>query len=256
MSFFNKMLASVGIGSAKVDTKLESDKVMPGSEVRGIVEIQGGNTEQHISDIYLTLNTTYIKESDDKKVNVTGQIERYHITEAFTLNANERREIPFSFILPLDTPLSYGRTKVWLATGLDIKNAVDPTDKDYITVIPNELVNAVLHAVSNLGFRMREVECEQAPHRLRKRLPFIQEFEFVPISGSFRGRLDELEIVFFPVSLNQTEILMQVDRKARGLGGFLSEALSMDESNLRLMIHQSDIPNLQQKLQSVIAQYS
>ncbi|MGD6944355.1 sporulation protein [Cytobacillus gottheilii] len=256
MSFFNKMLASVGIGSAKVDTKLESDKVMPGSEVKGIVEIQGGNTEQHISDIYLTLNTTYIKESDDKKVNVTGQIERYHITEAFTLNTNERREIPFSFILPLDTPLSYGRTKVWLATGLDIKNAVDPTDKDYITVIPNELVNSVLHAVSNLGFRIREVECEQAPHRLRKRLPFIQEFEFVPTSGAFRGRLDELEIVFFPVSQNQTEILMQVDRKARGLGGFLSEALSMDESNLRLMIHQSDIPNLQQKLQSVIAQYS
>ncbi|WP_080845755.1 sporulation protein [Cytobacillus gottheilii] len=256
MSFFNKMLASVGIGSAKVDTKLESDKVMPGGEVKGIVEINGGNTEQQISDIYLTLNTTYIKESDDKKYNVTGQIERYHITEAFTLNANERREIPFSFILPLDTPLSYGKTKVWLATGLDIKNAVDPTDKDYITVVPNDLVNSVLHEVSNLGFRIREVECEQAPRRVRGRLPFIQEFEFVPTSGPFRGRLDELEIVFFPVSLNQTEIIMQVDRKARGLGGFLSEAMSMDETNLRLTIHQSDLPNLQQKLQSVIAQYS
>lgn len=256
MSFFNKMLASVGIGSAKVDTKLENDKVTPGGEVRGVVEIQGGNAEQQISDIYLTLNTTYVKESDDKKYTVTGQVERYHITESFTLKANERRDIPFSFILPIDTPLSYGKSKVWLSTGLDIKNAVDPTDKDYIQVVPNELVNAVLHAVSNLGFRIREVECEQAPNRLRRRLPFIQEFEFVPTGGPFRGRLDELEIVFFPVSLNQTEILMQVDRKVRGLGGFLSEALSMDESNLRLTINQSDIPHLQQKLQSVIAQYS
>ena len=54
MSFFNKVFASVGIGAAKVDTKLEKDRVMPGEEVRGIVEIRGGNTEQNIDDIYLS----------------------------------------------------------------------------------------------------------------------------------------------------------------------------------------------------------
>ena len=57
MSLFNKVLASVGIGAATVDTKLERDQVDPGEELKGVVEIRGGNTEQRIDDIYLTINT-------------------------------------------------------------------------------------------------------------------------------------------------------------------------------------------------------
>ncbi|WP_436372483.1 sporulation protein [Cytobacillus sp. BC1816] len=256
MSFFNKVLASVGIGSAKVDTKLEKDSAAPGEPLRGIVEITGGSTEQKIDDIYLSLNTTYIKESDDKKYTVSGLIDRFRLAQAFTLAANERKEIPFSFNLPSDTPLSFGKTKIWVATGLDIKNAVDPADKDYIRVVPNPLMDSVLNAASRIGFRLREAECEQAPHRLRRRLPFIQEFEFVPVSGPFRGKLDELEVVFFPQSNGETEIMMQVDRRARGLGGFLAEALEMDETFVRFTATNADIPYMQQKLQSVIAKYA
>ncbi|WP_026585228.1 sporulation protein [Bacillus sp. J33] len=256
MSLFNKVLASVGIGSAKVDTKLEKDTVSPGEPLRGVVEITGGNTEQKIDDIYLSLNTTYVKESDDKKYTVSGLIDRFRLAESFTLAANERKEIPFTFSLPSDTPLSFGKTKIWVATGLDIKNAVDPTDKDYIRVVPSPLMDSVLKAVSSIGFRLREAECEQAPHRLRRRLPFIQEFEFVPVSGPYRGRLDELEIIFFPQASGETEILMQVDRRARGLGGFLAEALEMDESFVRFTVSNSDIPYIEQKLHSVIAKYA
>jgi len=57
MSFFNKVLASVGIGAATVDTILEKEEVMFGEEIKGIVNIRGGNTEQRIDDIYLTINT-------------------------------------------------------------------------------------------------------------------------------------------------------------------------------------------------------
>lgn len=256
MSFFNKVFASVGIGSAKVDTKLERDTLAPGEEVRGIVEIQGGNIEQQIDAIYLTLHTTYIKEADDKKYTLTGEIDKFRLTEPFTIRPNERREIPIAFRLPSDTPLTLGRTKVWVTTGLDIKNSVDPSDKDYIRVVPNKLMESVLNAISDLGFRLREVECEQAPYRLRRRLPFIQEFEFVPVSGAYRGRLDELEVVFFPTSSNDMELIMQVDRRARGLGGFLAEALEMDETNVRFSVSSSDIPVMRQKIQSVINQYS
>ncbi|GLB61163.1 sporulation protein [Cytobacillus sp. NCCP-133] len=256
MSFFNKVLASVGIGSAKVDTKLERDTVSPGEDLKGVLEILGGNTEQKIDDIYLSLNTTYIKESEGKKYTVSGLIDRFRLAKSFTLAANERRKIPFTFNLPSDTPLSFGKTKIWVATGLDIKNSVDPTDKDYIRVVPNPLMESVLNTVSSMGFRLREAECEQAPHRLRRRLPFIQEFEFVPVSGSFIGRLDELEVVFFPQPGGETEILMQVDRRARGFGGFLAEALEMDESFVRLTVTNGDIPYMQQKLQSVIARYA
>jgi len=256
MSFFNKVLASVGIGAATVDTKLERDQVVPGEEIQGIIEIHGGNVEQQIGDIFLALNTQYIKETDNSKHYVTATIERIQLASAFSLAASERKEIPFSFQLPLDTPVTVGKTKVWVTTGLDIKNAVDPSDKDFLNVKPNHLLDGVLNSISSLGFRLREVECEQASYRLRGRLPFIQEFEFVPTSGAFRGHLDELELVFLPSSAFSADLRFQIDRKARGLGGFLSEAMEMDETNITASISTSDLPTLPQKIKSLLEKYS
>jgi sporulation-control protein len=256
MSFFNKVFASVGIGSAAVDTKLEKDTYMPGETVKGVVEIKGGKVEQQVDEIYLTLNTTYLRESDDKKYTVTAEIERFRLTTPFVIGAIEKKDIPFTFQLPFDTPLSIGRSKIWVTTGLDIKGAVDPSDKDYLKVVPNPLMSAVFNAVDNLGFRIREADCEEAPRRLRGRLPFVQEFEFVPTSGLFRGKLDELEVVFFPSGNGSLDIMFQVDRRARGLSGLFSEAMGTDETNVRLSVSNADIPNLQQKIQSVIQRYS
>jgi sporulation-control protein len=256
MSFFNKVFASVGIGSAAVDTKLEKDTYMPGETVKGVVEIKGGKVEQQVDEIYLTLNTTYLRESDDKKYTVTAEIERFRLTTPFVIGANEKKDIPFTFQLPFDAPLSIGRSKIWVTTGLDIKGAVDPSDKDYLKVVPNPLMSAVFNAVDNLGFRIREADCEEAPRRLRGRLPFVQEFEFVPTSGLFRGKLDELEVVFFPSSNGTLDIMFQVDRRAKGLSGLFSEAMGTDETNVRLSVSNADIPNLQQKIQSVIQRYS
>jgi sporulation-control protein len=256
MSFFNKVFASVGIGSAAVDTKLEKDTYMPGETVKGVVEIKGGKVEQQVDEIYLTLNTTYLRESDDKKYTVTAEIERFRLTTPFVIGANEKKDIPFTFQLPFDTPLSIGRSKIWVTTGLDIKGAVDPSDKDYLKVVPNPLMSAVFNSIDHLGFRIREADCEEAPRRLRGRLPFVQEFEFVPTSGLFRGKLDELEVVFFPSGNGSLDIMFQVDRRARGLSGLFSEALGTDETNVRLSVSNADIPNLQQKIQSVIQRYS
>jgi sporulation-control protein len=256
MSLFNKIFSSIGIGSATVDTKLEKETVVPGQEIKGIVEIRGGNLEQRIDETYLSIYTTYIKEVDDNKFTKSALIDQVRLNEPFTIKSKEIKQIPFSLRLPVDTPISLGRTQVWVATGLDIKNAVDPTDKDYLRVIPNPLTEAVLNSMNELGFRVREVECEEAPYRLRRRLPFVQEFEFVPITGSFRGRLDEVEIVFFPNSDTEIELYMQVDRRARGLGGFLSEAMGADESHIRLTVRSSDISSMTDKLGAAIQRFS
>ncbi|MFH7820505.1 sporulation protein [Neobacillus thermocopriae] len=256
MSFFNKVFASIGIGSATVDTKMEKDTYMPGETVKGVVEIKGGKVEQKVDEIYLTLNSTYLKESDDKKYTVTAVIERIKLITPFTIGVNQRKEIPFSFQLPYDTPLSIGRTKVWVSTGLDIKGGVDPSDKDFLKIVPNPLMAAVFNAVENLGFRIREADCEEAPRRFRGRLPFVQEFEFVPFSGPFRGRLDELEVVFFPSGNGSLDIMLQVDRRARGLAGLFSEALGTDETYVRFNVSNADIPSIQKQIENIIKRYS
>ncbi|WP_042457503.1 sporulation protein [Neobacillus dielmonensis] len=256
MSFFNKVFASVGIGAATVDTKLEKDTYMPGETVKGVVAIRGGKVDQQVDEIYLNLNTTYLRESDDRKYSVNAIIDRFRLTTPFLIRINETKDLPFTFQLPYDTPLSIGRSKVWITTGLDIKGGADPSDKDYLKVVPNPLMSSVFQAVDSLGFRIREADCEEAPRRLRGRLPFVQEFEFVPVSGPFRGRLDELEIIFFPSRNGSLDLMVQVDRRARGLAGLFSEALGADETNIRMTVTASDIPSMQHKLHSFIQQYS
>ncbi|MBK3497001.1 sporulation protein [Viridibacillus sp. YIM B01967] len=255
MSFFNKVLASFGIGGAKVDTKLEKAEYVAGEKMKGEVEVYGGNHEQQIDSIYLTLNTTYIRELNDKKYNDVAPVKKYKVTAPFTIGVNETKVIPFEINLPADTPITYGNTKVWVSTGLDIKNGVDPTDKDFIGIRPTKLASQILEAIEKLGFKLRKVECEQASSKIRNNCPFVQEFEFIPTSGIYRGKLDELEILFLSQSEQSAEILMQVDRKARGFGGFLAEALEMDESHIRILITTQNLPNLQEKLRQIISNH-
>ncbi|ACJ33746.1 Sporulation control protein [Anoxybacillus flavithermus WK1] len=256
MGLFNKVLASIGIGAAKVDTKLHESHLLLGESVTGVVEVTGGNIEQQIDDIYLSLCTMYTKEVDDRKVMKQAVIEKWKIAQSFVIRAGEKKQITFSFALPLDTPITVGRTRVWLHTGLDIKNAVDPTDEDYIRVQPNRMMNEVFRVMENLGFRLKEAECKEAAYHVRKRLPFVQEFEFVPVSGEFRGKLDEVEIIFFPHALDECELLIQVDRRARGLAGLFAEALDLDETFIRITIREQHMHTLQTDLASLIRRYA
>ncbi len=252
MSIFNKVLASVGIGAATVDTKLDNSRYTAGDVIRGNVEIMGGNVEQNIDAIYLTLYTTYIREADDKKYTDHAAITKFKVNEPFVIGAGERKSIPFSFNLPYTTPVTSGKTRVWVQTGLDIKMAVDPSDKDYIEVKAAPLANEVLRAVEALGFRLKKVDCETAPKRFHTPHVFIQEFEFAATNPAYRSRLDELEVTFLNQSSGSVEVLLQIDRRARGLASFLSEALEMDESFVRLTFTDRDIPMMQSTIKQAI----
>lgn len=256
MSFFKKALASFGVGAATVDTVLTNTSYRVGDTLQGVVRIQGGDVEQTIDAISLILYTTYEKEMNDRKFDEQLELERVRVSEPLTIGVHEQKDIPFSFTLPYETPITMGKTRVWVHTALDIAMAIDPTDKDYISVQPTVLVTEVLNAVQSLGFRLREVACEAAPARYRNRYPFVQEFEFVPTSGTFRGRLDEVEVMFLSQSAHTAELLIQIDRKVRGLGSLFAEALDMDESFVRVTVSTQDVPVLAQKLQQIIQQHA
>lgn len=251
MSFFNRMLASVGIGSAQVNTRLAKAQIQVGEIVQGVAYIEGGQLDQQIDEIYLYLMTHYAQEVDDSTVNKEAVIQQVRLSQPFTLRAGEKREVPFSFVLPGETPISMGKTRVWLKTGLDIKMAVNPKDKDHIEVLPHPITGTVLRALDLLGFRLREVECQYAP-RLGRHQPFVQEFEFVP-TRQFRGELDELEVIFF-TEPDQVEVLIQIDRRAQGLIDLLNEAMEMDERFVHLRIHESDASMGAQALSEQLAQ--
>jgi sporulation-control protein len=233
MSIFKKLLARVGIGAATVDTRLYDDLLAPGEMLNGEVYITGGDVSQEIDDIYLYLATQYKREVDDTTVLEECILMEYRLSERFSLQPKEVKVIPFSLPLPEETPLTLTDQPVYLRTGLDISTAVDPKDTDYIQVRPHPLMQLVLEALENLGFQLYKVDCEYNPH-FGGRYPFVQEFEFRPI-GNYQGHLDELEIIFSIYS-DVLEVFLEIDKRARGFGGFLQEAFDIDERYVRFQV--------------------
>lgn len=253
MSFFKRMLSSVGIGAASVDTVLFKDQFMQGETINGVVTIQGGDVEQQIDEIYVSIQTYY--KGGSEETTKVGTLNKHKLAQAFVIAPNEKREFPLSIHLPFHTPLTMGKTKIWLETGLDIKSAMDPSDQDHIRVVPSELLNALFVAIEQLGFHTRQIETQEAPYHLRHMTHIAQQFEYVPYSGPFQGKLDEFEIV--PVAeSNQVTVFMEIDRRARDLGGLFAEMLDTDETRVQLTYGINDLPNLRDMLYEQIDRWS
>ncbi len=227
---FKKMMASVGVGSAKVDTILDNPNVQALAPVTGHVYIKGGKVEQKIDDIYLEVRTHYKKEVDDSTVTKTATIQKITIPANSVIQPKQEVRIPFQFNLAPQTPLTMGRTKTWIHTGLDIKQAIDPTDKDFLNVHPHPAIKVIMDSLAAMGFQVKQVENEFS--RFGDGVPFVQEIEYRP-TQSFRGQLDELEVVYFLLQ-DGVGLMLEVDRKSRGLKGFFQELTGADESNVNI----------------------
>ena len=238
MSVFRQFLASVGIGAATVNTRLDQEVLVPGEMLSGEVHIQGGEVSQEIDDIYLYVVTRYEREVDDRKVSQECRLVKHHLLQRFTLQPHEVKVVVFEFQLPYETPLTIGRQPVYLTTALDIKTAINPRDRDRLEIRPHPLMAHVLTAVESLGFRLQEVDCEYS-HFRGHTYPFLQEFEFRPL-GSYRRQLDELEVVFFLRS-DRLEVLLQIDKRARSFAGWMESAFNLDERYVRFHVTEADL---------------
>lgn len=251
MSFFKKTLASFGIGSAKVDSVLQQEVLYPGEGVNVTIHVYGGSSEQEIDNIELKLCCRYVDEVPvDKGENSDGQrTRRVHQTYtlaswtlpyAFTIKPGEERDFKVELDVPLNTPVTIGDAKVWLETGLDISMAIDPTDKDVLTVRPDPIMDSIFTVLEEQGLRIRQVECEAVKGF---ELPFVQEFEFVPTTGPYHGRWRELEIV---AHHTETEIKLwfEVDRNREGAKGMLASLLGVGQLKRELVISTETSPEV------------
>ncbi|BDD10240.1 sporulation-control protein [Fulvitalea axinellae] len=237
MSFFKKVMASVGVGATKIDAVLDTDRVCAGDSLSGVLHMYGGNIDQEVESVTLKFLTEMRVENDsdreDAPEKVTRRLElaRYKISDKITVTSEEHIEIPFHLDVPVDMPVSLGEVRSWVRTEADVSFALDPKDDDAIEVMPHPVQGAFMNALDDLGFRIREIEFERKPRNWAGNIPFIQEFEFFPVSGQFRGKIDELEVAFVPCH-EHIRIYMELDRRT----GWLGEMLGMDESNLYLDI--------------------
>lgn len=211
MGFFKKMMAAVGVGSARVDTRLERSAVRVGEELRGTVVVTGGQVEQRIERLNLGLTTRY--KGDDTYH--THTLFSHPVVSGFPIQPGEVREFPFSLPVPHGTPLTLRGTEVWLVTDADIAGGVDPGDTDPVQILPSPEMGTVIEAAQRLGFNLKGSEVEFIRGHL------VQELSFLPPYGQYR--LTELELMMLPAH-GGFEVILEVDRRATGMASlFTSE---------------------------------
>lgn len=227
---FKSILTRLGIGGATLDARLDRDVLRVGERLTGTLHVSGGDGSLTAARAELKLMTRAEHEEHAADVVIAGA----SLPGPIRLEGEHR--IPFSLDVPAHTPVTAygGRVFVWLASQLDVAMAVDPSDRDPLDVHPAPEQVAVIDAMSRLGFRLAKTDVEARGGWGGR--GFVQEFEFRPASYGQR-RFDEVEIVFEGLAPGRADLLVQLDRSARSLSGFLMEASGMDESWRRISVN-------------------
>jgi len=244
-SFFR----ALGVGGPTINAVLDTDRVQPGGPVTGTLHVQGGDHGQTATKATVELVARVVRKYGDDEHHVDEVIARTDLPGPIPLG--NPIAAPFRIDLPPYTPVTTmgGHNNVWLRSGLDVPWALDPADTDKLQVFPTPAQANVVEAMQQLGFRLYKVDIDPRSSWFGR--SWVQEFEFKP-AGYGRSKYQEVEIVFEKLMGNQVEILMQLDRSARGLGGLLMELSGTDESWVRAMIDASSPQSAAMSLQRYI----
>lgn len=207
-----ELMATIGIGSAKVNLEVENHEVETGETLKGIIQITGGIVEQVVEKIYINLVLTSAYGTGDGVRHVKRIISKISVADKMTLKPGEEVSIPVQFKVPLHIPISKGRTQYYLLAGLDINQAIDPKDRHPVTILPNRYMKMVFEALSMLGFEEKRGFGDYNGR--------YQEFEYVPTTFMAK-ELDEIEI--FPFTREQ-ELSLAIHIDTLGLfGSFIGD---------------------------------
>jgi sporulation-control protein len=227
---FGKIMASVGIGSAKIDTVIDQKEANLGDVVTGKVYITGGNVEQNISGIELALKTYVEVESKDGEYTVSHTIDKWNISDKFTINPKEELNYDFELQIHPETPVTvlpcYNKSKVWIDTELDIDMGLDSGDKDYIDILAPDIMMMFIDAMDRLGFTLKSADVERGDANgpgFGSTIGCYQELEFRP-SGFGNYSYNEIEATFIGEN-----VLLEVDRVYRG-DSYRSINISSDDT--------------------------
>lgn len=213
-------MAKIGVGSAKVDLVLDRREWRLGEMATGYLQVVPGKVDQQVDQIYVYLNVIYV--DGDHRHDVRVQSVNY---PGMLLRAGgEAMRLPFSMMIPAHLPITRPGVSFYFSSGLDIDQAIDPSDRDAITVYPSVPMETVLRALGSLGFVEKRFSAELE----RKG----QELEFYA-QGPLSSYVKELDVVFMhePEGLR---LYIEVERRVGGLGGLLMESLDLNEQRSQL----------------------
>lgn len=245
-----KSLHKFGFGNAKVDLRFHCEAVLQGSILGGDVLIvgAGGYESTTFVELSLCVVTEYLKmRSNHQEIEICILAE-HKLFDRFTIHPSEEIPIPFAIQLPIETPVSMGRSRVTLQTKHKKKQFVSLGNAYPIQISPNPFTDKVLNTIKSFGFSLDNVNCKYT-NKFSKCFPFVQGFEFRP-TGEFRRLLDELAVYLRP-NPNGIEVILQIDKRDT-----FREFFGKDENYASVQLNMTDLqnPNFGMNLRKLIAQ--
>jgi sporulation-control protein len=224
---FQKVLASFGSGGAKVDARLLDRSVRPGGTLRGEVLLAGGQVDQEVESLAVTLLARV--ESDGpagRPAEVTDlPFQTIQLAGRELIRAGAQVTVPFEIQMPWETPITtvLGKYLTGMAVGLQTNlnlasTVVDPQDVDAVSIEPVPAEHRILDALSRLGFQFTSASLEK--NRLDgvdQQLAFFQEIHFAP-SRDFASVFNDLAVSFL-ARPRDVQVVLAVDKKVRVLKG-------------------------------------
>lgn len=131
---FNNLLTSIGIGSIKADTHIENKVNYENDLIKGVVILEGGNTDQKVNKIEITLIERI--QNDDKTSQfseVDNELDTYIYAGEFMVRANEVEKVHFQFKLE-NHDIDVKNNKIYMKTHVFVDHSVDAYDEDEVSV--------------------------------------------------------------------------------------------------------------------------
>jgi sporulation-control protein len=221
---FKKILASLGVGAAKIDLVLDSDVVTMGEEVTGKVYVEGGEVEQLIEELEVHFNLASSFKKDDEIKYVNETIATIPVMqEEFVVRPGEKREFDFYFKCPELLPVSSVNTRYYFQSNLEIISGIDAKDRDVVDVKPSGLLKNFLGGFAKLGF------VHYGEGYTGQRNGGVQIIQF-HATDWMRGKFDEIVFQYKPKqAVNSVRGFFELDKKTKGLIGMLADELDLDE---------------------------
>ncbi|MGW0762861.1 sporulation protein [Streptomyces sp. NPDC002814] len=220
---FKRLLGSLGVGGPTVDTVLDPGAALPGGGLSGQVHLKGGDSDFDIERITLELVARVEAEHDEGESEGVLAFDRFTVGGGFRLAAGEVRGVPFTVMLPWETPITelYGQglgIVLGVRTELAVAGAKDKGDLDQLTVGPLPVQEAILEALGQLGSGFRSADLEYGRiGSTGQQLPFYQEIELTP-APQYAQAVNEIELTFL-ANPGGMEVVLEADKR----GGFFSE---------------------------------
>ncbi|MER7053370.1 sporulation protein [Streptomyces sp. NPDC000351] len=219
---FKRLLGSLGVGAPTVDTVLDPAPVPPGGTLTGQVLLKGGQADFDIDHITLELVARVEAEHEDGESEGVVVFDRFTVGGGFRLAAEEPRSVPFSVMLPWETPVTelYGQPLgivLGVRTELAVAGAKDRGDLDQLGVSALPAQEAILEALGQLGFGFRSADLEYGHiGGTGQQLPFYQEIELTP-APRYAHQVNEIELTFL-AGPGGLEVVLEADKR----GGLFS----------------------------------